>query len=68
MTIAKKKPPVPVPYQLQNFDTVMVRLPNPLPKGLVVIFSEAEQRYTLAATSKKGIKTLLDLSLSGALR
>ena len=46
----------------------MVKLPNPLPKGLVVVYNKDEQRYTLAATSKQGIKTLLDLSFSGALR
>ena len=63
--VPKKK--TPAPYQVPSFETVMVKLPMPLPKGLQVVYVKEEHRYTLAATSKQGIKALCDLAFSGAL-
>ena len=65
-TPSKNKIP-PTSAQVESFETVMVKLPNPLPKGLKVVYSQDENRYTLAATSKRGLKTLLDLAFSGTL-
>ena len=64
ITPKKKKPAT---NQVSNFETVMVKLPMPLPKGLKVVYVQDENRYTLAATSKQGIKTLCDLAFAGAL-
>ncbi len=46
---------------------VSVRLPSPLPKGLKVVYREETGGYTLAATSKVGLRNLVQLGMAGKL-
>ena len=55
----KRKPEKPT--TTTTVSMVDVRLPDPLPKGLKVIYSEAQHGYTLAATTRQGIRNMLQL-------
>lgn len=48
-------------------EMVRLSLPNPLPKGLKVVYSKSEGSYTLAATTREGIRNLLRLGFAGVL-
>jgi hypothetical protein len=47
--------------------TVSVRLPLPLPNGLKVVYWEETGGYALAATSKVGLRNLVQLGMTGNL-
>jgi len=52
---------------VERISTVNVRLPNPLPSGLKVVYWEEIGGYTIAASSKTGVRNLLRLGMAGRL-
>jgi len=52
---------------LDAIEMVTVKLPKPLPRGLKVVYRKGDGDYTVAATSKQGIKNLLALGYAGLL-
>lgn len=65
MTTKTSKVKTTLPEQVSM---VSVRLPQPLPAGVKVVYSREERDYTLAATSKRGLRSLVGLALAGALK